>query len=370
MTESAMLTIYRRHLKSCPHTSRAYRRCPCPLWVQGTLGGQSIRKALDVTSLEAASRLVTGWTAAGTIESPKGEPPRLDAAIATYLDAKRNRKLAEATIYKLRTVFEKQLLRWAAHRGYRYLHELTPPRLLDWQGTWKDAPLAASKKYQTVVGFFYFCIRMKWMSENPMKALDAPKAKQTPTLPFEEAEVDAILAACDRFSIKGIYGEGNRPRLRAMVLLLRYSGLRIRDAVTLRRNRIRNGKLLLYTQKTGVPVFVPLPDGCLEALLHVPNTHPDYFFWSGNGLAKSAVADWQRSLSRLFESANVRGHAHMFRDTFAIGLLLAGVTIDQVSILLGHSSVRITEKSYSPWVRARQEQLEAAVRKTWAISQP
>jgi integrase/recombinase XerD len=45
--------------------------------------------------------------------------------------------------------------------------------------------------------------------------------------------------------------------------------------------------------------------------------------------------------------------------------LLAGVAIDQVSILLGHSSVKVTEKSYAPWVKARQDQLEAAVVKTW-----
>ena len=46
-------------------------------------------------------------------------------------------------------------------------------------------------------------------------------------------------------------------------------------------------------------------------------------------------------------------------------LLLKGAPIERVSILLGHSSVRITERYYSPWVRARQEQLEADVRRTW-----
>ena len=40
--------------------------------------------------------------------------------------------------------------------------------------------------------------------------------------------------------------------------------------------------------------------------------------------------------------------------------------MERVSILLGHQSVRITEKHYAPRVRARQEQLEADVRRTWA----
>ena len=40
--------------------------------------------------------------------------------------------------------------------------------------------------------------------------------------------------------------------------------------------------------------------------------------------------------------------------------------MERVSILLGHQSVRITKKHYAPWVRARPEQLEANVRRTWA----
>ena len=55
----------------------------------------------------------------------------------------------------------------------------------------------------------------------------------------------------------------------------------------------------------------------------------------------------------------------MLRDTFAVEMLLAGVPIDQVSMLLGHSSVKITEKHYSPWVKARQDQLAASVRNAW-----
>jgi integrase len=91
-----------------------------------------------------------------------------------------------------------------------------------------------------------------------------------------------------------------------------------------------------------------------------------YFFWSGKSKVKSAVGDWQRSLSKLFKLAGVPdGHAHRFRGTFAVELLLAGVPSERVSMLLGHQSVRITERHHAPWVHTRQAQLEADVSRAW-----
>ena len=47
-------------------------------------------------------------------------------------------------------------------------------------------------------------------------------------------------------------------------------------------------------------------------------------------------------------------------------LLLSGVPLERVLVLLGHSSIRVTEHHYAPWVRSRQEQLEADLRRAWS----
>jgi integrase/recombinase XerD len=162
--------------------------------------------------------------------------------------------------------------------------------------------------------------------------------------------------------------EKARPRggRRTLVLLLRHSGLRIGGAVTLARDGIVGGKFFLYTAKAGTPVYCPLPDVVLQALDAAPRNNSLFFFWSGESKPKSAVGDWQRSLQKLFRLAGTEGgHAHCFRDTFAVELLLGGVPLERVSVLLGHQSLKVTERHYAPWVRARQEQLEADVRASW-----
>lgn len=44
-----------------------------------------------------------------------------------------------------------------------------------------------------------------------------------------------------------------------------------------------------------------------------------------------------------------------------IPLLEGGASIETVSVLLGHTSIRVTEKHYNPWVKTRQDALDKAV---------
>jgi integrase len=72
-------------------------------------------------------------------------------------------------------------------------------------------------------------MRRKWVTENPAADLKAPKISLRPTMPFTREEMIRILAALETYSHTA--GAPNAQRLRAFVLLLRYSGMRIGDAV-------------------------------------------------------------------------------------------------------------------------------------------
>ena len=155
------------------------------------------------------------------------------------------------------------------------------------------------------------------------------------------------MTACDIYPHIGHPNKMYGKRLKALVLLLRHSGLRITDAVTLTKHQIESGVLKLRTAKTGTHIRVPLPPAVIEALSALPASGGLYF-WSGSGTKKSCVGDYQRAFKKLYQLAGVKnGHAHRWRDTFAVELLLAGVTLENVSVLLGHQSTKVTERHYS-----------------------
>jgi integrase/recombinase XerD len=52
---------------------------------------------------------------------------------------------------------------------------------------------------------------------------------------------------------------------------------------------------------------------------------------------------------------------HKLRDSFAVRKLIAGVSLDEVSRLPGHTSVKMTEQAYAAWVPARTRRLEGIV---------
>jgi integrase len=220
-----------------------------------------------------------------------------------------------------------RLLPWCRRKGFTLLKQLNVDALREYRATWPDGPVSAYKNLERLRCFLAFCHQAGWIPQNPAKALKPPRLpeKSSKVKVFADEEIEKILAACDSYPRRNSWGEDNRARIR---------------------------------------VYVPLPSAAANALKAIENG-TSYFFWSGNGLRKSSVADWQRAIRRLFEIAEVVGHPHMFRHTFATDLLAKGIPMEDVSILLGHKSIRITEAYYSHWVKARRDRLEERVRELW-----
>jgi integrase len=239
----------------------------------------------------------------------------------------------------------------------------------NFRASWNDCGISALKKLERLRALFRFAHESGWIADNPAAKLKNPKVTEPPTMPFTQEEMVKTLAACEQYPDNyGKTGQQGARRLRAFVLLLRYGGMRIGDTAACATDQAKGDKLFLHTQKTGVPVNARLPRFVVDALHSVPPVSEGYFFWTGEGDRDTVAGNWRRSLRKLFELAGVKdAHPHRFRDTFAVELLLAGVPLERVSILLGHSSTKVTERHYSPWIRARQEQLEADLERSWAL---
>ena len=366
-----MLTLYRRHLKRCEHKKdgRGYRRCHCPVWVDGHLNGEDINKSLNERDWQRAQRIIRDWEADGKVPLRREEPEVMTIARACeqFLADAKARNLSPGTIANYKRLL-RNLERFATYCGISALSDLSVQHLVKFRGEWKLSNLTALKHLERMRSFFRFARDNGWIAENLGSKLKSPRIAPAPTLPFTKEQMTAILDAASKKAETG-KGEArsNNLRLRTLILFLRYTGLRIGDAVGCPVERVADGKLRLYTQKTGTHVHLPIPEFLLKALEVTPRRSEHYFFWSGNCKLQTAVTDFQTRLRELFAEIGIaKGHAHRFRDTFAVGLLLKGVPLERISVALGHSSVKVTEKHYAPWVRERQEQVEADVRRTWS----
>lgn len=325
------------------------------MWAQGTIDRKYIRQALHTQSWERATAIVADWTAQGG-PSVKREPVSISEALNEYLREGQAQGLSDVTQYH-RVRWTAQFEEWISGQGVKRLHELSADLIRKYlMHRPGQQPSTRQLERMRLIAFCSYCMRRKWLSENPAKETASFKVRSKPTDYLTPDEFGALVGAADD------------PETRAFILTLRWSGLRIGDCTRLKRNRVdAEGVLLLYTSKTGVPVRVPLPPVCVEALKALPVTGDQFFCQPGERMAtirerfraRLAVA-WKKT------GIQKRFHPHMTRDTFAIEMLLAGVDLKLVSTLLGHSSIRITEAHYSPWVQARQDQLAAAVRAAWA----
>src|SRR5579864_929888 len=283
-----MLGLWRRHERKCPKRSkgREWTKCQCPIWCDGDHGGQRIRQSLGTRDWARAGRKLSDLEDQLNKKArgegiPERKRKSVSDAVAVFLG---QCEIEPASMKKYRRVLD-FLSDFGSGRGIAFVDEWNLDALDDYRLTRPLCSLSWQKELQLLRTFFEFCLDRDWIERNPAKKMKMPPdPKPKPREPYTQAEIIRILAACDTFG-KSSY---ERLRAKAMVLLMRFYGLRVSDVATLRKDRIRNDHLFLHAVKNGATIWLPLYPEVKSALDFLPlpqgaGADCEYFFWTGAG---------------------------------------------------------------------------------------
>ncbi len=356
--------LYKRHKASCPYKAdKTYRRCRCSVWMEWNAGGKQTRKSAKTfswdTAQDKARQIESGHLDAtlGRAPAASAEAKRVDAAIGMFMNSKRGEDLAEGTLYRHELTL-KRLQRFCDEERIYHVPEISLVHLTRWRTTWPFAsPLAKRNNQERIKTFFRFCYDAGLIQTNPAARMSGIQVKADESFkvrPFEPEEYTRVLAAISDSGLE----PRSQARVRACMQLQRWSGLSLVDAVCLSKDELRHDdgvfRVRTKRRKTGAAINNVIPAWLGEELLRLENGNA-YFFITGDATPKGAVSVIDKQYRRVFRKAGIPGTSHMFRHTFSIELLKAGVDIRKVCKALGHQSVTITERYYAKWNKAQQD---------------
>jgi len=302
------------------------------------------------------------WARAGRKLSDLDD--RLNREASGEIDSERKRKaVADATkVFLGQCEVEPSTLKkytrildlfstFAQSNQITFLDEWTLDALDEYKLSRPLCSLSWQKELQLLRTFFDFCMDRDWIERNIAKKMKMPSdPKPKPRQPYTQSDIIRILSACNTFG-RHTY---ERLRAKAMVLLMRFYGLRVSDVATLRKDRIKGDHIFLHALKNGAAIWLPLYPEVEDALDRLPlplGANPDceYFFWTGYGSRDEHIKTAIRTLHAVFKASHVPdAHAHRFRHTLATQILVAGGSIEDAANILGDSP-EIIRKHYAKW---------------------
>ncbi|OQX36754.1 MAG: hypothetical protein B0D91_08380, partial [Oceanospirillales bacterium LUC14_002_19_P2] len=113
-----------------------------------------------------------------------------------------------------------------------------------------------------------------------------------------------------------------------------------------------NNVIYLYRTKVNNEDFIPMTKRLRNTLVErQKNAENEYVFPGRYGKGHKTIRN-NRALEAAFKRAGVEGvSTHNARKTFATRLLSRGAAITDVQHLLGHASVKTTERAYAAFVK-------------------
>jgi integrase/recombinase XerD len=356
------MEVYRRHKDSCPEKVNGRKSkgaCACQWWVDARAEGYKLASLGVSGERKDAEKLGMLYASTGRIPG-KATRAEVKPSVAEYVDRFLNDRQRDGV--KERTLQHYGIILGAFATRVEFLDQITKAEIegfLDSRKGKAGKPTLQTRRSEVDVlrSFCLYCVGHEAMKRNFAGEIKVKIVDRKCTPPFSDAEMNRILKIA-RDSITG-------QTLYALILLMVSTGLRIGDAVNLRRDEVVDGRIRRRMQKTGRIVNIPLTEFplVLEALETLQSSDPEYLFYDGHSPILSVNDHWRQLMIEVFTLAKVKGWAkpHRLRDTFAIGRILAGVPIHVVSLLLGHRNVTITQRYYADYIIDMEPLLESAM---------
>lgn len=195
--------------------------------------------------------------------------------------------------------------------------------------------------------FFRHLLRSGRIDVDPTALIDAPKLPKPLPKALGEADIEALIAAPDVDTPRGL-------RDRAMLELMYATGLRVTELVTLTPEQVnlRQGALRVRG-KGGKDRLVPIGEVAADWLVrYVDSARPlllkgrasKALFVTARGSALARQTFWI-VVKKLADRAGIRApiSPHGLRHAFATHLLNHGADLRALQMLLGHSSLSTTQ---------------------------
>jgi integrase/recombinase XerD len=259
--------------------------------------------------------------------------------------------LARNTIASYRADLE-QLARFLK----KDLVQVVEADLFAFLATRKGKASSAARRVSTLKRFYQYCVRERHLAADPTLKLDPPK--RAPRFPktLSEAEVEALLAAPDTATPRGL-------RDRAMLETLYATGVRVSELVGLKTFEVSlDANVLRVTGKGNKERLVPLGEEAahwLSAYMAQRRSTAKAVFVTARGGGMTRQAFWQ--LIRRYGARAIPGKKlspHVLRHAFATHLINHGADLRVVQLLLGHADISTTQ-IYTHVARERLKSLHA-----------
>lgn len=173
-------------------------------------------------------------------------------------------------------------------------------------------------------------IRREYISNNPFNKykIKWKKTKRT-ILTLPEIEILKNLTLPDQLANTNEY-----------FLFCIYTGLRYSDILKLSWDHIHSDTIIMATQKTGTPIYVPLSDNAKKILQDRKSKTTGKRIFQVN-----CNQTTNRNLKKIMETAEIKKNIsfHCARHTFATISLNLGIPLETVGELLGHEDLKTTK---------------------------